>query len=560
MIEQDKLSRVRSSAALPRRSEQGMGPHTVCAELAYNPYLLHTSVKFNGQAPRVNSLIEKYQDLPLRDWAGQIPKIFYDEMNGYGFDLHFSGTKSDFLMVQQAFLKAGISSDEVCVLFRNSLEDVDIKYQEIGALLQWLKEHRNRKFDCAAFLDQNAELFEESYPYVIINGGVSEWPDPQVSLEPVDRAAELETLALYDVPILFCIDDRTRFQNELLRILARRDIEHKQLFFLPYPHISKEQIKRVIADLGVEAPQIVASADDAAVRAYFYHAPVTKYIQLSIKAFGSVIREISAVLDAEYEENKHLNAAVYTQLAELEETISKLERCDASFVDRRDFYTPQEFWTLLSTLESRIKKWRSRKTKVIGEQEINAEAQAYAAELKRYVVLFGEDMQQAWQTVRSRLYRGLQERYRAQGIDVDFSPDVPWTALPDCEIPPILPEFLVQQEVIVETRKNDFLNMLLGKEETVCVESCSYEQWRTTAAERIMPAAAEYLREAADVLRDYYDALSEAFHVHLRELIAAKTRERNAVSEQLSEDERKLREDSDWLQTFREQLDWIERG
>ena len=140
MTERDKGSRIHRTAALPRLAEQGTGLHTVCAELTYNPYLLHTSVKFNGQTPRVNSLIEKYQNLPLRDWVEQIPKIFYDEMNGYGFDLYFSGTKSDFLMVQQAFLKAGISSGEVCVLFRNMLEDVDIKYQEVGALLQWLKE------------------------------------------------------------------------------------------------------------------------------------------------------------------------------------------------------------------------------------------------------------------------------------------------------------------------------------------------------------------------------------------------------------------------------------
>ena len=560
MTERDKGSRIHRTAALPRLAEQGTGLHTVCAELTYNPYLLHTSVKFNGQTPRVNSLIEKYQNLPLRDWVEQIPKIFYDEMNGYGFDLYFSGTKSDFLMVQQAFLKAGISSGEVCVLFRNMLEDVDIKYQEVGALLQWLKENRNRKFDYASFMDRGAELFEESYLYVIINGDVLEWPDPQVSLEPVDSTAELEALTLYNVPILFCVDDRDRFQRELLRILARRDVEHKQLFFLLHPQLSMEQIKRVIVDLGIEQPQIVASADDAAVRAYFYHAPVTKYIQLSIKAFASVIHEISAILDAEYEENKHLNAAVHTQLAELEETISKLEQCDDSFVNREDFYTPQEFWTVLSTLEGRIKKWRSRKTKVIGEQEISAAAQEYDTELKRYAVLFREKMQEEWQTARTKLYDGFHERCRTQGIEEDFNPNIPWSAPQDFEMSSILPELLAQKEVRVETRKNDFIHMLRSKEEMACVVSCSYEQWRRTAIEQIRPIAAEYLREAAGTLRAYYDALAEAFHVHLRELIAAKTRERHAVSEQLSDEERKLQEDSDWLQAFREQLDWIERG
>ena len=35
----------------------------VKAELSYNPYLRETIVNFNGQAPRINSQIEKYQDI-----------------------------------------------------------------------------------------------------------------------------------------------------------------------------------------------------------------------------------------------------------------------------------------------------------------------------------------------------------------------------------------------------------------------------------------------------------------------------------------------------------------
>lgn len=38
----------------------------VKAELSYNPYLMETIVNFNGQAPRINSQIEKYQDMVIR--------------------------------------------------------------------------------------------------------------------------------------------------------------------------------------------------------------------------------------------------------------------------------------------------------------------------------------------------------------------------------------------------------------------------------------------------------------------------------------------------------------
>ena len=107
------------------------------AELTHNPYLLQTSVKFNGHAPRINSQIEKYEDKTLTDWVEKIPGIFYDEMNGYDFDLHFIGTKSDFEEVRNTFLQAGISEEMVRLFHKNELEDAETKSREIAALY-WL--------------------------------------------------------------------------------------------------------------------------------------------------------------------------------------------------------------------------------------------------------------------------------------------------------------------------------------------------------------------------------------------------------------------------------------
>ena len=68
----------------------------ISAELEHNPYLLETDVKFNGQSPKINSQIEKYENQLLSDWVKNVPKIFYDEMNGYDFEFFFSGTEYDF--------------------------------------------------------------------------------------------------------------------------------------------------------------------------------------------------------------------------------------------------------------------------------------------------------------------------------------------------------------------------------------------------------------------------------------------------------------------------------
>ena len=128
----------------------------VNAELAHNPYLLETTAKFNGSAPKINSQIEKYAKQPLSDWINKVPDIFSDEMNGYDFDLYFSGTKADFEALRATFAAAGVI-DDVRLIHKETLEPVDTKLQEINNLLEWLKNNPNRWFDYSAFVAEHSE-------------------------------------------------------------------------------------------------------------------------------------------------------------------------------------------------------------------------------------------------------------------------------------------------------------------------------------------------------------------------------------------------------------------
>lgn len=139
----------------------------VTAELSHNPYLLQTKVKFNGQEPRINCQIEKYDTLPLKDWVHLVPDIFYNEMNGFDFDLYFVGTGSDFYEVCNAFKNANISEDSVHVIYKNKLESADVKSKEVDSIIEWLKQNRNRKFDFDAFWTDYSEFFEGTYPFIM---------------------------------------------------------------------------------------------------------------------------------------------------------------------------------------------------------------------------------------------------------------------------------------------------------------------------------------------------------------------------------------------------------
>ena len=70
----------------------------------------------------------------------------------------------------------------------------------------------------------------------------------------------------------------------------------------------------------------------------------------------------------------------------------------------------------------------------------------------------------------------------------------------------------------------------------------------------------EYETKTAQNLSDYANDLSEEYHIQLNNLIDSKTAEKDAVTSELSDDERKLQEDNDWLSVFNEQLEVIERG
>lgn len=91
-------------------------------ELDYNPYLIETKIKFNGNQPRINSLVEKYEKSKLQTWIKDVPKIFHDEMNGYDFEFLFSGTELEFEDLKKSFANANVSSEDVKLIHANKLE------------------------------------------------------------------------------------------------------------------------------------------------------------------------------------------------------------------------------------------------------------------------------------------------------------------------------------------------------------------------------------------------------------------------------------------------------
>lgn len=78
----------------------------------YNPYLLKTEIKINGNAlPQDSALNKLTHGRRLQEWVDNFPKILRDEQNSVRFDVEFYGMKLDFDDFKAAFDRA--SSKEI---------------------------------------------------------------------------------------------------------------------------------------------------------------------------------------------------------------------------------------------------------------------------------------------------------------------------------------------------------------------------------------------------------------------------------------------------------------
>ena len=77
--------------------------------------------------------------------------------------------------------------------------------------------------------------------------------------------------------------------------------------------------------------------------------------------------------------------------------------------------------------------------------------------------------------------------------------------------------------------------------------TCYLEKWREKAIELVIPVVEQYISESQENLKGYYDELARKYHAKLSELHEQKVNEKTGIASQLSEDERMLQADNDWL-------------
>lgn len=533
----------------------------VKAELSYNPYLQETDIKFNGQSPRINSHVEKYMDKKLQIWIKKIPRIFKDEMNGYGFNLEFSGTELDLNELRKSFADAGVSDEQVHIFHKNELDERDEKLKQIEDLLLWLEQNPNHRYDFATVRKENQDLFDEDYQYIALHGRVADASDlnlPDISIENITSVDELKSTNLHNIPILYVIDENSMglVKKDLRVLKGRKDIMLDQLFFLISPNLSEEKVVREIIDLGIANPQVVHSANDPAILYFFELYPYTDYIRDVIALFRADIQSIRNDLDEEIKASEVQNRELHEKIDALDGNLDRLKGSLNRFVnpERTDF--SGEYLIVKAELNNKIIDWKNRKTKITSTEEAVIAAQEFDNAVKDFYQEFQRNMwvklSQSSEKVRDNLhewycYAGIDTGYMVEGVN---SPDIIFG-----EIPSINDELLKLKEEEYVVPKEDFLGRFFKQNtesnpQPVLETTYYYEKWREYALSAVSPFANEVLTDCLDKINIYANELIEKYKEHLAELIVQTEAEKNELSSQLSEDEQLLQNDNDWLVQF----------
>lgn len=537
----------------------------ISVELQNNPYLLETHVRFNGQRPKINCQIEKYENQLLSDWVSNVPQIFYDEMNGYDFDLIFSGTEYDFQKLNQAFAANDVTPEQVRLIMRNELEDAEVKSDEINKMLEWLRSERNRQFDFEVFYNANKELFEETFSCVLIRGIDELTEGLTFTLENVNSIEEIAGTNLTYVPVVFVVENNMlkKFRRELTELLVRKDVEQKQLFFYISPSMDQEYVIRFIQDLGVKNPHVISRLDDGNIATYIKNYPMIVYVREVIQTIEKEIKIMDAQLKEKNEQSAIENAEVHYQISALEEVVDKIKEVDRNFVDLDNYSGGTKFSNLKDELEGLIKKWKIRKTKVVGESDIDKNAAEYEQYLIKYMSEFYKNATAYYQYERGRIEKEFKDIYLKQPLDPEYEPEGVVLSMPSKTVIMGIKEVLVElKEERFEEKPDlfDFFKVSSETKELVLVVTSYYEKWREKAVELIIPNVENYIEESQKNLQNYYNELAKKYHEKLSNLHDCKVKEKNNIASKLSEDERLLQADNEWLTKFKDQLIRIERG
>lgn len=533
------------------------------ATLSYNPYILETKATFNDKNPHINSLIEKYKDARLQDWIKEVPRVFYEELNGYDFEVFFQGTKMEFIELGKVFEQSIPSEEKALVTLVKELENRKRKLDRIDKLFIWLRDSECDYFDFDTFCSENNESINVSYPVLIINGDEKDICGLEgfsISKEFIDDISTLEHTNLRNIPLIIFVDEESikTLRKDLVFIRSCKNIYDEQLFFIVRNDSKKKTIERFLQDLGIDNPLIIGQTDDDKVYDYLNAYPITQHIYDLCKVFDEKVREVSLKLEKEKKNSEIENSNTNEKIEIISGKIDKIDGSIKRYALVNNFIVPTDWISFGDNLMKTINKFKEAHTVFVGKEVAEREANNYQALIEKSMTTFFNNLDFFVAKTKKEFDDDLKNIFICAEINEPISLKISSFKKPSYKIPNVKERLLASRvDKIVEEK-----SIFAKKDEPpkkILRQEYYLTNWRKIVSDIVSSEISRAFSENQKALEQYridlIDNYVAGLNYHKKIIIS----EKNAEIENLSDDAKRLEKNSNWVKTFRTMVDEIER-
>ncbi|MEQ3444484.1 hypothetical protein [Enterococcus cecorum] len=543
----------------------------VKVELKYNPYVLETKVYFNGQLPKINSQIEKFENKRLFVWSDKLLDILYSEMNGYDFDLDFSGTKVDYEKIKYLIEKNHLNS-EIRLNFVNRLEEAAKKCRRFKEMITWLKRSSIEEFHFPEFWEINQEyMIENNLLYVLVDKKVADFSieDLDVNVESIDSISQLpENIGFYPVLLVLDADKEAEFRQNLLALLQRKDLIADQIFILISENVNLAYYIRLINDLGLKQPQFIHSIDSPLIYDYFENYVRIDFLFKALKILETQKDMTSSKLDQKFETMKQNNREIFEKISKLDKEIADIQSAIEQFENWHLVMYKNEFEKLYVQLNETITHWKSRTKQIRNDseaekmmKELQGLTEKSLFEFKNAANRLFDDKLSELMNIFSRLYKdsNIQDSFYVHSRNELIISKYEVKNFSE-KLRALRQERLVPKEDIFGLINRIVKNEQNKIQELVPDITYDLDKFREIACNETLPIAQNLLIDIENRLQSIQLYIVDEYKIHLSTILNEKLLEKANEANQLSAAEKHLQDKKDWLIEFSGQLSEIERG
>ena len=543
----------------------------VKVELKYNPYVLETKVYFNGQLPKINSQIEKFENKRLFVWSDKLLDILYSEMNGYDFDLDFSGTKADYEKIKYLIEKNHLNS-EIRLNFVNRLEEAAKKCRRFKEMITWLKRSSIEEFHFPEFWEINQEyMIENNLLYVLVDKKVADFSieDLDVNVESIDSISQLpENIGFYPVLLVLDADKEAEFRQNLLALLQRKDLIADQIFILISENVNLAYYIRLINDLGLKQPQFIHSIDSPLIYDYFENYVRIDFLFKALKILETQKDMTSSKFDQKFETMKQNNREIFEKISKLDKEIADIQSAIEQFENWHLVMYKNEFEKLYVQLNETITHWKSRTKQIRNDseaekmmKELQDLTEKSLFEFKNAANRLFDDKLSELMNIFSRLYKdsNIQDSFYVHSRNE--------LIISKYEVKNFSEKLRVLRQERLVPKEDIFglINRIVKNEQNKIQElvpdiTYDLDKFREIACNETLPIAQNLLTDIENRLQSIQLYIVDEYKTHLSTILNEKLLEKANEANQLSAAEKHLQDKKDWLIEFSGQLSEIERG